>query len=107
MILHWFLHYTGSDNVSGPWYGFFSGFGSDLTELALLGAAVAVITRTVQSIRARAEQHHLERLAQATAHHNELKHQAERHHQQHMDQAQQHHDALKEQLTQAGGPDGT
>lgn len=26
MIFHWFLHYTGSDNPAGPWYGFWSGF---------------------------------------------------------------------------------
>ena len=33
---HWFLHITGADNVSGPWYGFWSGFGSDLTEFGLI-----------------------------------------------------------------------
>ena len=41
MIWHLFLHYTGSDNVSGPWYGFWSGFGSDLGEVTLLGAFIA------------------------------------------------------------------
>lgn len=33
----WFLHFTGSDNTSGLWYGFWSGFGSDLAEFGLLG----------------------------------------------------------------------
>lgn len=41
MIWSWLLHYTGSDNVSGPWYGFWSGFGSDLGEITLIGAVVA------------------------------------------------------------------
>lgn len=36
MLWHWFLHVTGSDNVSGPWYGFWSGFGSDIAEFGLL-----------------------------------------------------------------------
>lgn len=42
MLWHLFLHLTGSDNVSGPWYGFWSGFGSDLTEFALLGGAISI-----------------------------------------------------------------
>ena len=29
-VWHWILHITGADNVSGQWYGFWSGFGSDL-----------------------------------------------------------------------------
>jgi hypothetical protein len=41
MIWHWFLHYTGTNNTSGPWYGFWSGFGSDLGEATILGALVA------------------------------------------------------------------
>lgn len=44
----WVLHYTGSDNVSGPWYGFYSGFGSDLGEYTV---AAAVVTGVVHSIR--------------------------------------------------------
>jgi len=31
------LHVFGVDNLSGPWYGFWSGFGSDLTEVTGLG----------------------------------------------------------------------
>lgn len=41
MIWHWFLHWTGSDNVSGPQYGFWSGFGSDIGEVTLVGAVLA------------------------------------------------------------------
>jgi hypothetical protein len=37
---HWFLHFTGSDNVSGPWYGFWSGFGSDIGELGIIGGLI-------------------------------------------------------------------
>lgn len=44
-VWHWLLHLSGADNVSGPWYGFWSGFGSDLGEAALIGAAAAVIRR--------------------------------------------------------------
>lgn len=36
MILwHLFLHLTGSDNVSGPWYGFWSGFAGDIPVLGI------------------------------------------------------------------------
>lgn len=40
MIWHWFLHFTGADNVSGPWYGFWSGFGSDIGEVTLIAAVL-------------------------------------------------------------------
>jgi hypothetical protein len=40
MIWNWFLHYTGTNNTAGPWYGFWSGFGSDLGEIALLAAVL-------------------------------------------------------------------
>lgn len=33
--MHWLMHYTGLDNLSGPWYGFFSGIGSDLGEWSI------------------------------------------------------------------------
>lgn len=39
------LHIVGVDNVSGRWYGFWSGFGSDVTEFAVLGALVGVLRR--------------------------------------------------------------
>jgi hypothetical protein len=44
-LQHWFLHYTGSDNTSGTWYGFWSGFGSDLSEIMIVGALLAVLRK--------------------------------------------------------------
>lgn len=41
-LFHWFLTVTGSNNTSGTWYGFWSGFGSDLTEFALLGTVIGL-----------------------------------------------------------------
>ena len=37
-LLHWLAVHTGTLNEPGPYYGFWSGFGSDLGEVALLGA---------------------------------------------------------------------
>lgn len=37
-LWHDILTWTGSNNVSGTQYGFWSGFGSDVTEFAILGA---------------------------------------------------------------------
>ena len=37
------IHYMGLDNLSGPWYGFWSGFGSDLPIFA--GIAIFLIHR--------------------------------------------------------------
>lgn len=36
-----FLNWTGSNNTSGNQYGFWSGFGSDLGELTIIGALLA------------------------------------------------------------------
>lgn len=36
----WFLHHFGIDNTAGPWYGFWSGFGSDLQEFAIFSALI-------------------------------------------------------------------
>jgi len=41
-IWHWFLTVSGTNNTSGLWYGFWSGFGSDLTEFAILGSIFVV-----------------------------------------------------------------
>jgi len=35
---YWFQVHTGTINESGPYYGFWSGFGSDITEFGVLGA---------------------------------------------------------------------
>jgi hypothetical protein len=40
-IRHWLAVHTGTVNESGPYYGFWSGFGSDLGEVTILGAVVA------------------------------------------------------------------
>ena len=36
----WFAIHTGTYNESGPYYGFFSGFGSDISEIAILGGLI-------------------------------------------------------------------
>lgn len=36
----WLLHLIGVDNEAGRWYAFWSGFGSDISELAIVGAVV-------------------------------------------------------------------
>ena len=36
----WLGHFTGVSNESGPGYGFFSGIGSDIGEVAILGGVV-------------------------------------------------------------------
>jgi hypothetical protein len=35
-IWHWFVTVTGTDNTAGYWYGWWSGFASDLPEVAIL-----------------------------------------------------------------------
>jgi hypothetical protein len=35
-VWHWFLTVTGTNNTSGLWYGWWSGFASDLPEFAIL-----------------------------------------------------------------------
>jgi hypothetical protein len=40
---HWIRVHTGIYNESGPYYGFWSGFGSDLEEFGILGAIAAAI----------------------------------------------------------------
>jgi hypothetical protein len=35
---HWLQVHTGTVNEPGPYYGFWSGFGSDLTEFGVIGA---------------------------------------------------------------------
>ena len=52
MIWHWLQHWlavhTGTVNEPGPYYGFWSGFGSDLTEFA---AAFAFAAGLIMSYR--------------------------------------------------------
>lgn len=89
---------------TGHGYAFFSGPGSDITEIAIVGGLIDVARRMVKHHRqrsAQAERHHLERQATAEAHHNALLHQAQRHHQQALDQAGAHHEALKAHIAAA------
>jgi hypothetical protein len=39
-LLHWLAVHTGTINEPGPYYGFWSGFGSDLSEFAIIGAVL-------------------------------------------------------------------
>lgn len=39
---HWFLRYTGADQESGTWYGFWSGFGGSIPDFLILGSIVTV-----------------------------------------------------------------
>lgn len=40
---HWFEVHTGTVNEPGPYYGFFSGFGSDIGELAIVGGLIQIV----------------------------------------------------------------
>ena len=44
----WLAVHTGTDDLSGPWYGFWSGFGSDLAELTLIGAVATGVYQIVR-----------------------------------------------------------
>jgi len=41
----WLAHVLGMDNLSGPYYGFWSGSGSDIGELAMVGGLVAIVRK--------------------------------------------------------------
>jgi hypothetical protein len=41
-LQHWLAVHTGADNEPGVYYGFWSGFGSDLGEVTLAGGLAAV-----------------------------------------------------------------
>src|SRR5262249_35203288 len=45
---HWLQVHTGTVNEPGPYYGLWSGFGSDLEEFGILGAAAAGIYQLVK-----------------------------------------------------------
>jgi hypothetical protein len=38
LVGHWLQVHTGTNNEPGPYYAFWSGFGSDLTEFGIIGA---------------------------------------------------------------------
>jgi len=41
-LLHWLAVHTGTVDEAGPYYGFWSGFGSDLGEVTLLAAVLGL-----------------------------------------------------------------
>jgi hypothetical protein len=45
---HWLQVHTGIVNETGPYYGFWSGFGSDLEEFGILGAIGAAVYQLVK-----------------------------------------------------------
>jgi hypothetical protein len=45
---HWLGVHTGATNESGPYYGFWSGFGSDIAEFGILGAIGTAIYQLVK-----------------------------------------------------------
>jgi hypothetical protein len=48
MTGHWLQVHTGTVNETGPYYGFWSGFGSDLAEFSILGAIATGIYQLVK-----------------------------------------------------------
>jgi hypothetical protein len=48
LVGHWLQVHTGTVNETGPYYGFWSGFGSDLEEFGILGAIGAGIYQLVR-----------------------------------------------------------
>lgn len=44
-LLHWLAVHTGTVNEAGPYYGFWSGFGSDIGEVTIIGGMAAVYRR--------------------------------------------------------------
>jgi hypothetical protein len=48
LVGYWLQVHTGTINESGPYYGFWSGFGSDLEEFGILGGISAAIYQLVK-----------------------------------------------------------
>lgn len=46
----WFAVHTGTYNEVGPYYGFFSGFGSDLGEYVLVGSSLSALIMLYKKI---------------------------------------------------------
>lgn len=42
-VNHWLAVHTGIVDMSGPYYAFWSGFGSDIAEFSLVGAAITAV----------------------------------------------------------------
>ena len=48
LVGHWLQVHTGTVNETGPYYGFWSGFGSDLTEFGVIGAIATGVYQLVK-----------------------------------------------------------
>jgi hypothetical protein len=48
LVGHWVQIHTGIVNETGPYYGFWSGFGSDIAEFSILGATATAIYTLVK-----------------------------------------------------------
>ena len=48
LVGHWLQVHTGTVNETGPYYGFWSGFGSDLTEFGIIGAIATGVYQLVK-----------------------------------------------------------
>jgi len=48
LVGHWVEVHTGTVNEPGPYYGFWSGFGSDLTEFAIIGTIATGVYQLVK-----------------------------------------------------------
>jgi hypothetical protein len=48
VVDRWLAVHAGTDDLSGPWYGFWSGIGSDLAELGLIGAVATGVYQIVR-----------------------------------------------------------
>ena len=42
-MFHWLSRILGFDDLTGAWYGFWSGFGSDLGEFAIIGGLIQIV----------------------------------------------------------------
>lgn len=48
LVGHWLQVHTGIINEAGPYYGFWSGFGSDIAEFSILGAIATGIYQLIR-----------------------------------------------------------
>jgi hypothetical protein len=44
-LLHWLAVHTGTVDEPGPYYGFWSGFGSDIGEVAIIGGMITMVRK--------------------------------------------------------------
>jgi hypothetical protein len=48
VVNHWLAVHTGTVNEPGPYYGFWSGFGSDIAEFGILGAIATAVYQQIK-----------------------------------------------------------